>query len=96
MSFHTRSRLNPKHNSANVLLFVDGKRILDWEQKNPTEISGDFSEPTWIGSDSQGKNTWTGMLMSPEIFNALLANDKNISFDSQKNAEQKACKSSAG
>jgi arylsulfatase A-like enzyme len=91
MSFHTRSRLNPKHNSAHIALYVGDEKLLNWEQENPKEISGDFAEPTWIGRDAQGENPWRGTLFAPQFFNALLVDDDAAPFDRRHSAEQRAC-----
>lgn len=91
MSFHTRSRLNPRQNNAHIALYVDGENLLNWVQANPAEIDGDFSEPTWLGRNAQGKQAWEGTLLPPQFFNTMLVDDVAASFDRRQAAEQRAC-----
>lgn len=90
-SFYTRSRLHAGHNSAQIALYVGGEKILEWQQTNPAEIDGNFSEPTWIGRDAQGQHAWTGKLTPPHFFNALLTDNSNATFDRRQDAELRVC-----
>ena len=95
-SWYTRSRLHEGRNTAYVTLHVGNEKILDWQTPNPEEINADWSAPTWIGQNDEGKNRWPTALGIPQFYNtalvdASLAINTTVPFDHLQDAQRAAC-----
>jgi hypothetical protein len=96
-SWYTRSRLHEGQNTAYVKLYAGNEKLLDWQTPNPQEINADWSEPTWIGQNDQGKNRWPTALGIPQFYNTALIDTSlpeytDVPFDHLQDAQQIACK----
>lgn len=99
-SWYTRSRLHEGQNTAYVKLYAGNEKLLDWQTPNPQEINADWSEPTWIGQNDQGKNRWPTALGIPQFYNTALIDTSlpeytDVPFDHLQDAKQIACRSIA-
>jgi arylsulfatase A-like enzyme len=90
-SWYTRSRLHEGQNTAYVKLYAGNEKLLDWQTPNPQEINADWSAPTWIGQNDQGKDSWPTILGIPQFYNTVLAETIDMPFDRLQDAQQAAC-----
>ena len=95
-SWYTRSRLQEGRNTAYVQLYAGNEKLLDWQTPNPAEIHADWSAPTWIGQNHQGKNRWPTVIGVPQFYNTALIDislpaNGTAPFDRVQDAQQTAC-----
>lgn len=90
-SWYTRSRLHEGKNTAYVQLYAGNEKILDWQQPNPQEIDADWSLPTWIGRDEQGKYPWPATLGTAQFYNTALNDNPTAPFDRLQDVQHTAC-----
>jgi hypothetical protein len=83
--------LHEGQNTAYVKLYAGNEKLLDWQTPNPQEINADWSAPTWIGQNDQGKDSWPTILGIPQFYNTVLAETIDMPFDRLQDAQQAAC-----